>query len=105
MPQWEHTCSQPLTESGQARPCPCYFCNDCPNATLACKMGEQYCVKNYKGENIPTPFIYERAEDIKYQFIPTPFTRCAGCMYWLLIKTYNILETRPFDEIVEDLPF
>ena len=106
MPRWCDTCIQPLTESGQARPCPCYFCNDCQKATLACKMGLQYCVYDgRKKENVPTAFDPARVDDVKYLFIPTAFSRCAGCMYRIKRKYYTILETRPFDEIVEDLPF
>ena len=105
MPRWCDTCNQPLTKSGQARPCPCYFCNDCPNATLACKMGNQYCVRDIKGENVPTLFDYERVDDIKYLFIPAPYTRCAGCIHRIKVKYYNMLEIRPFEETVEDLPF
>lgn len=105
MPRWCDTCHQPLTENGQARPCPCYFCNNCPNATLACKLGEQYCVKNSKGENVPTPFDPARVDDVKYLFIPAPFSRCAGCIHRLKEKYYTILEIKPFEEIVEDLPF
>ena len=109
MSLWLDCCHQP-TEivDGKicARPCPCYFCNTCERATLDCKMGKQYCVRP-KGskQDVPTPFKFELLELCEYRYIPTPFTRCFACMFRLKHPFYNIFEIRPFEEIIEDLPF
>lgn len=37
--------------------------------------------------------------------MPAPFKCCSICMYAVPHLTYNIFETRPFEQVVEDLPF
>lgn len=106
---WIDACHQPfevIDGVTHVRPCPCYYCNDCPNATLDCKMGKQYCVyDSYKKKNIPTPFRFELLDTVHYLHIPQVYTRCAGCIFRLKHEYYNICEVRPFKEVVEDLPF
>ena len=108
MPSFVGICTQPLTENGQPLPCPCRFCNDCPDATLACKNGLQYCVwDSQQKKNVPKPFDITRADDIRYLYIPMAYTRCDACIYNLNFKFYSscIGEYAPFKSEITDLPF
>ena len=69
-------------------------------------MGKQYCVYDtYKKKEIPTPFRFELLDTVSYLHIPQVFTRCAGCIFYLKQPYYNICESRPFKEEIDDLPF
>lgn len=109
MPSWENFCHQTTeTVNGMtcARPCPCSQCNECPKATLDCKMGKQYCVwDSYKQRAIPTPFRFDLLDKVHYLHIPQVYTRCSVCMFRLKHEMYNITEIKPFKQEIEDLPF
>ncbi len=110
MPDWLNTCCQTLGDDGQPRPCPCRYSHKCPDATLDCKMGRQWCYNCITGED--GKFLHTPAKNPAGIYFPcntyTAISRdCNLCAFHLKHPFYSSIlgEYRPFEEEVEDLPF
>ena len=119
MADYLDTCLQdvPINKDGLFEPqrCPCSKVKSCPDCTLECLQGKQWCMfwvsKSGKEKRQKYDANLYRDLDRKgykvFTTIPAPFTCCHICMYNLKRPFYSSVlgEYKPFEEEIEDLPF